>query len=48
MLFRSAEFFKERCDFNIENNGTLEELISSAKRITEKLRTETDNEQIQT
>lgn len=43
-----AEFFKERCDFNIENNGTLEELISSAKRITEKLRTETDNEQIQT
>lgn len=44
----SAEFFKERSDFNIENNGTLEELISSAKRLTERLRTEADNEQIQT
>lgn len=44
----SAEFFKERSDFGIENNGTLEELISSAKRLTERLRTEADNEQIQT
>ncbi|MBD5130591.1 MAG: dephospho-CoA kinase [Ruminococcaceae bacterium] len=44
----SAEFFKERSDVNIENGGTLEELISSAKRLTEKLRTEADNEQIQT
>lgn len=35
-----AEFFRERSDFNIENNGTLGELISGAERITEKLRTE--------
>lgn len=42
-----AEFFKERSDFNIENNGTLEALISSAKQLTEKLRTD-NNEQIQT
>lgn len=35
-----AEFFKERSDFNLENNGTLGELISGAERITEKLRTE--------
>lgn len=44
----SAKFFRECSDFSIENNGTLEELISSAKRLTEKLRTEADNEQIQT
>lgn len=43
----NAVFFKERSDFNIENNGTLEALISSAKQLTEKLRTD-DNEQIQT
>ncbi len=42
-----VEFFKERSDFNIENNSTLEALISSAERLTEKLRTD-DNEQIQT
>lgn len=42
-----AKFFKERSDFNIENNGTLEALISSAKQLTEKLRTD-NNEQIQT
>lgn len=44
----SAEYFRERSDCTIENNGTLEELISSAKRLTERLRTEADNEQIQT
>lgn len=35
-----AEFFKERSDFNLENNGTLGELISGAEQLTEKLRTE--------
>lgn len=44
----SAEFFKERSDYNIENNGTLEESVSSAKKIIEKLITGADNEQIQT
>lgn len=44
----SAEFFKQRSDYNIENNGTLEELISSAKQITEKLKAGADNDKKQT
>lgn len=42
----SADFFKERSDYNIENNGTLEKLTSSAKQITDKLKAGADNEQI--
>ncbi len=40
----SADFFKERSDYTIENNGTLEDLISSAKQITEKLKAGADND----
>lgn len=42
----SADFFKERSDYNIENNGTLEKLTSSVKQITDKLKAGADNEQI--
>lgn len=44
----SAEFFKQRSDYIIENNGTLEELVSSAKQITEKLKAGADNDKKQT
>lgn len=44
----SAQFFKERSDYVIENDGTLEQLISSAERITEKLKTGADNDRKQT
>lgn len=43
-----ADFFKERSDFVIENNGTREELITSAGQITDKLRTEEYETTIQT
>lgn len=43
-----ADFFKERSDFVIENNGTLERTISSTIQIINKLMTEADNEQVQT
>ena len=34
----AAEFFKEHCDHIIENNGTVEELIERAERITDNLK----------
>lgn len=33
-----AEFFKEHCDLIIENNGTAEELIERAEKITDELK----------
>ena len=35
---RGSEFFKEHCDHIIENNGTVEELIERAERITDNLK----------
>lgn len=34
----SAEFFKERSDYNIENNGTLRELIDRTAEIIDKMK----------
>lgn len=34
----SAEFFKERSDFNIENNGTLRQLIERTAEVIDKMK----------
>lgn len=44
----STEFFRQRSDHIIENNGSLEEFISSAKQITERIKTGADNDKKQT
>lgn len=35
---RESEFFKEHCDHIIENNGTIEDFIKRAERITDNLK----------
>lgn len=36
----SAAFFKENCNFCIENNGSREQLVEAAEKITEQLETQ--------
>lgn len=36
----NADFFRENCDYCIENNGSREKLVGSVKKITEQLETQ--------